>query len=182
MQQFRIGRALSTTVLALSAMAMSACLGDSDPVELEVTDGDLIGVAIRMNEQHFTLATFAEDSGNADLLALADSMAAHHHAQFAAFDSLGITARETDLSQGLRFQTSDIANRLAVYTGVDFDQQLVDEVIDVHEQNILIIDDTLLPEVENADLDAELRALRAILVADLFEFEALQAEIGAPAA
>src|SRR5690606_9130368 len=137
-----------------------------------VTDGDLILVGVRMTQQTFTIAGLAEDdSENADILALADSIAAHHQAQFEAFDDLDITGRESNISQGLIIQTNEIGNRLALFAGEDFDREFLEELITIHEQNIDIIDDTLLPDVEDVNLEAELQALRAILVADLFELE-----------
>jgi predicted outer membrane protein len=182
MQQFRIRRVFGTAVLALSALALTGCLGDSDPVEFEVTDGDVIGVGIRMTQQHYTLASLAEDeSENTDVRALADSIAVHNEAQFAAFDSLDIAGRESNISQLIAQQTVEFRNELLTLVGEDFDQELIDLLVDLHEQNIDLIDDQLLTNVESPELEAEIEALRATLVADLAELVALQAELGTPA-
>lgn len=182
MQHSRIRRAFGTAVLAVSALAMTGCLGDSDPVEYEITDGDLIGVGVRMTQQTYTIALVAtEDSETDDVLALADSIATHHEAQFEAFGDLDMTGRENSITQGLSAQTSAIINDLRLVAGADFDERFLAAMIEIHEQNIDIIDETLLPEVEDTNLEAELQALRAILVADLFELESLQDELTEPA-
>lgn len=178
MQHSRTRRAFGTAILAVSALAMTACLGDSDPVEFEITDGDLIGVGVRMTQQTYTIASLAEDdSDNADVQALGDSIAAHHQTQFEAFGDLGITTRETNISAGLTAQTNEIVNDLRLVTGTDFDEQFIARLIEIHEQNIEIINETLLPEVGDAGLEAELLALRAILTADLVELQNLEDEL-----
>ncbi|HEU5208708.1 MAG TPA: hypothetical protein VFU06_04785 [Longimicrobiales bacterium] len=180
MKQYRIGRIAATAVLMLGALAVTGCLGDNDPVDVDVNDGHVIGVGLRVAQQHFNVAAFAEDSENTDLLTLTDSISTHAEAQFDAFLDLDITVRETTLSQAIARQTSDIANLLSIYTGEEFDRQYVQVLVDLYEQNIGIIDEDLLTAVESPELEAELQALRATLVAEQLEVIALQTEIGPP--
>jgi len=180
MQHLRIGRIVGTAMLAFGALATTGCLGDSDPVNVDVNDDHVFGVGVRITQQLYTVAGFAEDSENADILALADSIVVHQEAQFDAFADLGMTAQESDLSQYLALQTNQIRNLLSVMTGEEFDRNYIDALVDLHEKAIEYIDADLLPIVEGAELEAELMNLRALLSADLIPAQAIQTEIGPP--
>ena len=180
MQQLRIGRVVGMAMLAFGALATTGCLGDSSPTDVDITDEHVFAVGVRISQQLYNVALFAEDSENADILALADSIAAHQEAQFDAFFDLGLTARESDLSQYILGRTNQLRNYLSVMTGEEFDRNFIDAQITLHEDAIGYIDDDLLPIVEDADLEAELYELRGILTADLISAQAIQVEIGPP--
>jgi len=181
MRQLRIGRIVGTAVLALGALATTGCLGDSDPVDVELTDVHVVGVAIRLTQQFTAIPALGEGSANEDLLALTDSMIAHHEAHLDALVDLGLSPRATDLSEFLAQQIVQAQNILAPLQGEEHDAELLEILEILHENALDYIDEQLLPTVQGAELEAELNAMFDTISADLVEIRNVQAGIEAPA-
>lgn len=181
MSQFQMSRVLKSAVLSLGVLALGGCLGDDDPVDPQVTDGDLVAVALMLNSEMVTIAELAETRAEAQaVIDFGADLTAAHTASGEAFADLDITPRQNNVSAFLSQQEAVLRNDLTPLDGAAFDSDWIDVQVELHEQGIDIIENVLLPEVEDATLEAELQALLSTFEANLVVAQGIQADLGTP--
>lgn len=89
---------------------------------------------------------------------------------------LNIMPKENDLSRELARDVKDIMSRLRDLKGTDFDREYVHAQVAMHRRVLDLIDDRLLPSVENRDLADHLRTIRPMFLTHLRESERIQQE------
>lgn len=179
MQQFRMSRVLGTAVLSLGVLALGGCLGDDDPVDPQVTDGDVIAVALMLNSEMVSIAELAETRAEAQaVIDFGADLDATHTASGEALADMDITPRQSNVSAFLSQQEALIRNELTPLTGATFDSEWIDVQVELHEQGIDIIENVLMPEVEDATLEAELQSMLSTFEANLIVAQGIQGGLG----
>jgi putative membrane protein len=92
-------------------------------------------------------------------------------------NTLNLTPADNPVATQLRTTSDAIVARLNAASTSDFDAVYVSSQVDVHEQVLALIDNTLLPNAQNAALRAELTTARGEVQMHLADARALAATL-----
>jgi putative membrane protein len=148
-----------------------------------VTDPQIAAIVVAANTVDIEAGKLAQSkTKNQKVREFADSMVRDHTAvNKAAVDlvtKLGVTPEENDTSRGLTKSGEQTRSRLSGLSGKEFDREYIANEVAYHKLVIDALDNTLIPNAQNAELKATLTSVRPSFVAHLQHAEQLQAELG----
>ncbi|MEO6992941.1 MAG: DUF4142 domain-containing protein [Lacunisphaera sp.] len=91
---------------------------------------------------------------------------------------LGVTPEKSDTSKSLDENGAKELAKLSALSGAEFDRTYVDNEVSYHEAVIAVLDQTLIPNTQNAELKSLLESGRPIFVAHLEHAKRIQAALG----
>ena len=149
-----------------------------------LNDAQVAHIAVTANALDVTAARQAMDrSTNAEVRRFAATMIRDHEGvieQAAALaERLGVTPQDNETSATLTEQADATRSRLAGLSGPDFDRAYMEHEVGYHEAVIAAVEQTLVPNTENAELKALLQGVVPALRAHLEHARQLAGELGA---
>jgi putative membrane protein len=147
-----------------------------------VTDAQIAAIVVAANTVDIKTGELAQSkTKNPKVKEFADTMVRDHTAvNKAAVDlvtKLGVTPEENDTSRSLTSSGDQTREQLRGLSGKEFDTAYIDNEVTYHELVIRAIDDTLIPNAQNAELKALLIKVRPSFVTHLQHAEQLKASM-----
>ena len=147
-----------------------------------VTDAQIASIVLTANQVDIDAGKLAEEkSTNPAVKAFAQLMIKDHTGvNEAAADlarRLNLTPQDNPTSQSLEKTGNETRERLRGRTGAAFDRAYVDNEVVYHTSVLEAIDQTLIPNAQNAELRALLVKVRPAFVAHLEHAKKLQASL-----
>ena len=145
----------------------------------KLTDPEIAYIAVTANQIDINVAKIAkEKSKNADVLKFADMMITDHQSVIdqatALCKKLGITPMDNATSKKLNSDAEATMKTLRGKSGMDFDKAYINHEVDSHKAVINMVDNTLIPQTQNAELKALLVKVSPILKTHLEHAQMLQ--------
>ena len=132
------------------------------------TDAQIAHIAVTANQIDIDNGKVAETKAqNAEVKAFAKQMIADHGmankqaGDVASKNSL--TPEDNPTSQGLNTNAATVTSDLSTKTGADFDKAYIDSEVNFHQTVLNALDQTLIPNAQNADLKALLTNIRPVV-------------------
>jgi putative membrane protein len=160
----------------------SAAAGSGgSPAQAVLTDAEIASVLSAANEGEVQQNTVALSKAEApEARAFAQDLINMHQAAQTRLNtlltSLNITAADNAVAQQLRAASLNIVTTLQDATGA-FDMTYLQSQIDVHIQVLNLIDQTLLPSAQNAQVRSELAVVRGEVAMHLARARSLAASL-----
>jgi putative membrane protein len=156
-----------------------------DAVAEVLNDNQIAAVAMAANTGEIEEGQFAEPRAtNTAVRDFAMRMVTEHTASNM---QLATVVQQQDLmpapsatSQQLMTESANTIAMLQGLSGTAFDQAYIASQVTGHQQVLTLIDTTLIPQAQNAELRAFLETMRATVAAHLAAAEQIQATIGTP--
>jgi putative membrane protein len=137
-----------------------------------LTDEQVAAVTLMASASEVEQARLAEARATATTVRrFADHMMADHNAsaqkQSELLQRLGLTARENAMTAELALRMRRVIDALRDESGAPFDHAYMQAQIGEHERLLTLIDETLLPNVQQPELRASLSVARSRMVEHL---------------
>ena len=166
-------RVLAVGIAFLVASAMSAS------AQPKINDAQIAAVAVAANQVDVDAGKLAMSKAkNGDVKKFAQTMVTDHSGAIkAASDLVGklkVTPQENDTSKALTKGGQDARAKLSKLDGDAFDKAYIDNEVVYHETVVKALDDTLIPNAQNADLKSLLTSVRGVAAAHLDHARQLQ--------
>lgn len=198
----RIGRVASTLALAFAVVLVSSCgktgteseTSSTTPPPAEstataapaLTDANIAAIVVAANTADIDNGQEAQTRArDAAVKAFARQMVNDHGASnkqaSALAAKLGLTPEDDATSTGIKSQQDSVRSALKQLSGAAFDKAYVDNEVSYHETVLNAIDQTLIPNAQNAELKQLLTDTRPIISAHLDHAKQLQAKMSGSA-
>jgi putative membrane protein len=171
--------------LLLGATLLPACGNDDQPPQPGLSAAQIAGVTNAINNgeiQHGQLAIMR--AMNEDVRDFAQRMLDEHtmalQEQTALLARLGVTPVESDQSRQISQEAMRLYNDLQGRAGADFDRAYLDAQVTLHMRALTMLDNQLLPAVQNAEFRQQLQDLRSDVSAHLQDASQLRDQINTP--
>ena len=147
------------------------------------TDPEIAHIAVTANTIDVEAGQLAKQkSTNKEVTAFADRMITDHTAvNKQATDlatKLGVTPADNATSQSLLSGAAQAKTDLSSKSGADFDRAYIAHEVTYHQQVLDALDQTLIPNTQNAELKALLEQVRPAVAAHLEMAKQLQTKLG----
>ena len=167
--------ALASALTLTSLPGWAQSVGPSDP--------QIAAIVVTANQVDIDAGKLAESTTKSkDVKAFAQRMVTDHSGvNKAATDlvhKLGVTPEDNPTSQSLKQGGDANLANLKTQKGPQFDRAYIDHEVTYHESVLDVLDKTLIPNAQNAELKALLVKVRPAFVAHLEHAKHLQAELG----
>jgi putative membrane protein len=174
----------SSSMGSSSTGSSSADAGSDSSSSAKLTDAQIAGITAAAHQSEIDAAKLArKNSKNAKVRAFASKMIKEHTAamkeETALAKKANLTPEDSDQQSKLKQSAQDSASKLEGQKGRDFDKAYVQAQVDAHQQVLDMIDNTLLPAAQSADLKAQLQKERPIVQSHLEHAQKLAADLGA---
>ncbi|MEO6851646.1 MAG: DUF4142 domain-containing protein [Mucilaginibacter sp.] len=165
------------TVMAVAAMVAFSI--PSFAQESKLTDPEISSVAVTANQIDINYAVIAkEKSKNAEVLRFAETMSNDHKAVIAQavalVTKLKVTPKDNALSQKLNSDAEKTKKALKAKSGKAFDKAYIDNEVAYHKAVIAVVEGTLIPPTQNAELKELLQKVVPALKTHLEHAEMVQ--------
>jgi putative membrane protein len=145
----------------------------------KLTDPEIASIAVTANQVDINQAALAkEKSKNADVLHFAETMTNDHKAVIdqavALVTKLKVTPKDNAVSQKLLADAAKTKASLQKKSGKAFDKAYVDNEVAYHKAVIGVVEGTLIPATQNAELKELLQKVVPALRTHLEHAEMLQ--------
>ena len=156
----------------------------SKPAEQMLTDEQIVAVANAANDGEVQLAKLAlTKAKNGKVKQFAMHMQTDHGAAMKKDQSM-ITSKKMSPSDNavamqLKSDAQSTMDSLKTMAGADFDKAYIDSQVKMHQQVLDLIDNKLLPAAKDADLKADLQAIRPKIADHLKMASDIQASLSA---
>lgn len=170
-----VSRSLIAFVVVLLAMPVFAQTAAPD-------DAQIAAIVVAANQVDVDAGKFAESRAeNAQVKDFAQRMVTDHSAvnqqATALVTKLGIKPEESELSKSLKEQGKETLDKLWGLEGQEFDRAYIDHEVSYHQAVLDAIDQTLLPNTQNAELKALITKARPVIETHLQHAQQLQASL-----
>lgn len=183
-------RRFSSTFVALSFVALAAVscsqtqqTSETTPPEstaqAAITDADIVAIFnaandadIKYGEQAKSKARSQRVKDFADRM-IQDHTAAKNEANHLA-ETLSLSVQDNETSRSIASSNDAIRDSLGKLAGADYDKAYVDNEVAVHEQVLAALDNTLIPNAQNAELKALLERVRPTIQSHLDHAKQMQ--------
>ena len=188
--RFHAGRFLVALLMVLSVLGVGACAKKqeettaqtpppSEPAPAAVTDANIAAIVVAANTIDVENGELAKSkTKNAEVKAFADRMITDHNAvNKQATDlasKLSLTPEDNDTSRMLKTNAEMTRDGMKNMDGAAFDKAYVDNEVAYHKAVLDMLDGTLLPNAQNAELKSLLESVRPAFVAHLEHAQKLQ--------
>lgn len=169
--------------IALAAIAsiLVACSSFAQKPTDTLTDANIAAIVVGANKIDISAGELAlERSENTKIREFATRMIEDHNSVLNAavelVTKLGVTPVNNDLVKTLGNQAAEHEANLRTLSGVEFDKAYIDHEVAYHEAVIGVINDTLIPGAQNAELKATLESVVPAFEAHLAHSKMLASE------
>jgi putative membrane protein len=151
-----------------------------------VSDANIAAIVVAANDADIDNARQAmSKSDNAEVKAFAQQMITDHtsvneKAKELA-QRLNLTPEENETSMAMKTGQESMRSTLGAKNGTDFDRAYIDNEVTLHQTVLDAIDQTLLPNAQNAELRQLLTEVRPAIAAHLEHAKQLQTKMGGSA-
>lgn len=162
---------MSLSIAAAALVAVPAH-GPAGQTGQALNDAQIAHIAVTANQIDVTAARQAlRRSDNAQVRGFAETMIRDHEGVIekaaALAKKLGVTPEDNDTSQGLTASAHATLERLSGLSGAAFDRAYMDNEVAYHRAVINAVENTLIPNTENAELKQLLQSVVPALKAHL---------------
>jgi putative membrane protein len=161
----------------------SAAAPAATPATPAISDAEIAHIASTANLLDAEAGEVAKTKAtNTEVKQFAQTMITDHNAvNKEALDlaaKLGVTPADNPTSQQLKSDGDAAKADLSAKTGADFDKAYIAREITYHQNVLNALDQTLIPNAQNAELKALLEKVRPVIDNHLKMAQAIQAKIG----
>jgi putative membrane protein len=163
-------------------------MGTPAPTVQPLTDDQILEVVTVANKGEIEQARLAQQKAKDPRVKKFAAMMLQHHSEanqknLAMAQRLGLKPAESETSQKLTSDTTQITDTLKPLSGVDFDRSYIDAQIKEHQAVLELMDQRLLPNAKNDELRSAIQNFRPKVEMHLREAQAIQAALtgGKPA-
>lgn len=147
-----------------------------------LTDAQIAAIVVTANQIDVDNGTLAEQkSTNPEVQKFAQRMREDHtsvnQAASELVTRLGVTPEETDTSRGLAQSANQTRDQMRSLDGAAFDKAYVDNEVAYHAAVIDVLDNTLIPSAQNAELKSMLVNVRPAFLAHLEHAKSIQSAL-----
>ena len=147
--------------------------------QTKLTDPEIASVAVTANQVDINQSKIAkEKSKNADILKFAETMAKDHQSVIdqavALVTKLKVTPKDNAISKKLNADFENTKKMLTAKSAKDFDKAYIDNEVAYHKAVISVVQGTLIPQSQNAELKALLEKVLPVLKTHLEHAEMVQ--------
>ena len=163
-------RTSSRPVAAALAMTAALLVGSTAAVDAQETlnDGEIVAVAVALNSGEIVTSEPAQARAeNENVGEFANRMVVDHTAANEQLQALGIAPVQNELSQQLTATAVEQASALTETEGAALDMAYMEVQLALHQTALDTLDNTLIPQAENAELRTQLEQMRATVAAHL---------------
>jgi putative membrane protein len=151
-----------------------------------MNDAEIAAIVVAANTADIDNGKEAQSkSKNADVKMLGRQMVNDHSASNRQADSLAkslsLNPQESETSRGMKAQQDSIRGEIKKLNGAAYDKAYVDNEVTFHETVLNALDQTLIPNAQNAQLKDLLQNTRPIIAAHLEHARQVQSKLGASA-
>jgi putative membrane protein len=170
-------------VAAALALAVAAHAADEDlPQAGAFSDAEIVGALVAADQGKMEAGELGVDkAARADVKRFAGRMKKEHASHLDRVNRVaseqGITAAESEFSNGLRRHSTEMSGALRPLSGADFDRAYIDAEVAEHQALLDALDERLIPSAKDAKLRSELRRTRSIINEHLRDARRIQARI-----
>ena len=170
---------LTTAIVAGTAVAVQP-----EPTSgSDLNDLEMAHVAVTANDTDIRYAHLALAlSDNPDIREFAETMIRDHSAvnqQVAALaKKLGVTARDNEVSQGLRANAREITEELSRLRGEEFDRRYAANEAAYHRAVNGLVSETFIPNIDNPEVKKAFEGALQIFLVHQAHAEELDRELG----
>jgi putative membrane protein len=148
-----------------------------------LTDANIAAIVVTANTADIRNGEMAKtNSKNKAVVAFAQQMITDHTSvNKQATDlvtKLNVTPEENDTSRQLASSSDATRETLRAKTGADFDKAYIDNEVAYHQAVLDMLDNTLIPGAQNAELKSLLESVRPAFVAHLDHAKKVQGSLG----
>ena len=148
-----------------------------------LTDANIAAIVVTANTADIRNGEMAKtNSKNKAVVAFAQQMITDHTSvNKQATDlvtKLNVTPEENDTSRQLASSSDATRESLRAKTGADFDKAYIDNEVAYHQAVLDMLDNTLIPGAQNAELKSLLESVRPAFVAHLDHAKKVQGSLG----
>lgn len=148
-----------------------------------VSDAQIAAIVLAANAVDSTAGALAQQKGtNAEVKTFGQTMVNDHGAvnkqAVALAGRLNLTPEENPTSQQLTAGGQQNVTALNALSGAAFDRAYIDHEVEYHQTVLDAIDQTLIPNAQNADLKALLQQTRPAVAHHLEMAKGIQAKLG----
>jgi len=134
----------------------------------QLSDAEIASVAVAANQIDIEAAQLAQKkSKNAEVLNFAKTMIADHQSVIdkaaALVTRLGVTPKDNAVTRQLQANAKKTLVGLRAKSGAAFDKAYVQNEVGYHKAVIAAVDNTLIPDAQNAELKSLLQAVSPVL-------------------
>lgn len=170
-----------SVILMLSAVT-AACSATEQKPDNTLTDANIAAIVVAANKIDISAAEIAlEKSDNPAVLEFANRMIVDHNGVIDAavelVTRLGVTPVDNDLVASLNNQSAENEANLKQLDGAEFDKAYINHEVAYHEAVIGVINDTLIPGANNAELKDTLIAVVPAFQAHLVHSKQIASEL-----
>ena len=147
-----------------------------------VTDPQIAAIVVAANNVDIAAGELAQTKGeNAKVKEFAQRMITDHRgvneAATALVTRLGVTPEDNPTSRQLTQGGEQTRQSLQALSGAEFDRAYIDNEVEYHQTVLDAIDQTLIPNAQNAELKALLEQTRPAVAAHLDHAKQIQTEL-----
>ena len=151
--------------------------------ETQLSDPEIASVAVAANQVDIDYARLAQNkSKNQDILEFARTMAKDHQGVIdqavALVTKLNVTPKDNAVSQNLKADAEKTRKSLNTKSGKAFDKAYIDNEVAYHQAVVSVVEGTLIPQSQNAELKALLQQVLPVLKTHLDHAVMVQGKIG----
>lgn len=171
-------------LICLAALALAGCQGGSNlwPFSTsgdKLSDGEIARVALTLNRgEVLTSEPARRQASNAQVRQFAQRMVSEHQNTQDRLErearNAGIEPIPNDISNRLDEQAQKIVEELSTKRGREFDQTYIKAQVKLHRDALKMLEDTLIPAVDNGRLRDQLTQMRKAVAEHLKEAEQLE--------
>ncbi len=173
-------------IVALAvALAFGACGDDDDggdPNALlaeDLSDGEILAMAMALNAGEVMTSEPALTKAASDAVrGFADDMISEHVASMQRLQALGIAPVESSVTEDLAATATQVLQQLEPLSGEPFDLAYMGAQLSMHQEALPLIQEVLLPQVDDAELRAELGGMQTAVTRHIQEAQQIQAVVG----
>ena len=169
---------------AAAASTMSAPAADTakPAAAAKLNDAQIAHVAVTANSLDSAAGVLAKQKGTAkSVKEFAQDMIRDHSAvnkkAVALATKLKVTPEDNDVSKSLKSDADASASNLGGKSGADFDKAYIDHEVTTHQTVLDALDNTLIPNAQNAELKSLLQSVRPTIAAHLAKAKNIQTSL-----
>jgi putative membrane protein len=169
----------STTRAVALGVALLVGVVVSATAQSKINDAQIAAVAVAANQVDIDAGKLAlSKSKNEEVKKFAQTMVTDHSGAIKAATNLvtklKVTPQENDTSKALVKGGQEARAKLSKLDGAAFDKAYLDNEVAYHSTVVKALDDTLIPNAQNADLKALLTSVRGVAAAHMDHAKQLQ--------
>lgn len=154
----------------------------TDTTAAKPTDAQIAHIAVTANSIDVDMGKDAKaKASDADVKSFAQLMITDHSASnekaSALAKKLNLTPEDNPTSQQLNANAQTSKQQVDAKSGADFDKAYIDNEVSFHTQVLSALDNTLIPDAQNAELKALLQQVRPVVASHLQRAQDIQKKL-----